>query len=225
MADTNTGPRNRRERRAAAREAGDHPSSASGTTTALTTQRTPSDIPLAQPDRSGPKGKTLYDLAEERMAELQKQGQPFAKAPAGSDDEDFGPKAEALLWAFSLTMVHLTLDVLVHNQYREEIAWAEVWKRTAVVLPSMWLIIYLFHTKTALKFTLFRQLVYLGIACAGGCYCVYVGNTFGYFAVMKQTPPVGTLWIWSVVEMQKWYALTSIIVVGLYTLWNGYGFF
>ena len=54
---------------------------------------------------------------------------------------------------------------------------------------------------------------------------VYSGNKHGYFYVMKSAPPIGTLWIWSVVEMSLPFAATSAAAVLGYIWWNGFDFF
>ena len=119
-------------------------------------RKDPKDIPLAQPDRSGPTDKTLFQWAEERelfaQAEQQQRakGAPEAGKPtkkkAGSnggktkeEDEDDEPVftpgqervLEALLWAATLSTVHFMLDVLVQNQYAMEIRFDRVILRTA----------------------------------------------------------------------------------------------
>ncbi|KAL0262868.1 hypothetical protein SLS55_001842 [Diplodia seriata] len=262
MADDQPQPRNRKERRAAAKASGTPLSSAKApksTTTAPAASKldfsqsspahddavTENDlgIPMAMPDFSGPKGKTLYDLAEERMRELARTGRDVSslegeqvdfpvdgkgqavRVSGSPDEEDFGPVAEALLYAFTLTSLHFTLDVLVHNQYREQTDWREIWGRAAQVMPILWLVVYMSKTPTAMRFPMLRQWVFFATAVAAGCYCVYVGNMFGYYAVMKQAPPVGVLWIWTVVELQLAYAASSVLAVLGYTWWNKFGLF
>src|SRR5205085_669505 len=142
------------------------------------------NIPLKQPDRSGPQGKTLLELAEERQAELFAEAEarqrelnaargPGGKTPGsastgggaggaggasgrgesnvpgqGSDsdflftDEPVSPGAEAALLGFSLTALHLTLDILVHHQYRQSVDWGEIAGRAVVALPVMMLLVY-----------------------------------------------------------------------------------
>ncbi|KAF2762647.1 hypothetical protein EJ05DRAFT_8388 [Pseudovirgaria hyperparasitica] len=224
MGDENT-PRNRKERRAAARNGQPTPAPSSS-------PHLDSKVPgikYAQPDRSGPKGKTLFQLAEERSAELNK-GKPFPKQSFTEEsgevvswnDEAMGPAAEAVLWSFSLSMVHLMLDVLVNNQYRQEIVWTDIWSRFGTSLPVFWFMVYLFHTPTAKKLGVLKQIFFLATAVSAGCYMVYSGNTKGYYAVMKRAPPLGTVWIWAVVELELVYALVSVVGVGCYVWWNGY---
>jgi len=244
MADEETQPRNRKERRAAAKDSGKHPSTA--------TINSASKIPMSQPDRSGPKGKTLLEIADERTAALQgmmSSGQPFEKSlgdglardengrvllPAkdgdGENDDDdddavIGAGAESFFLATSLAMVHFTLDVLVFQQYAQEISWPAIFKRTTIAYPILFLIVYMMKSELANRFQTLKQLFCLAVAVASGCYMIYAGNTYDYFAVMKQAPPLGTLWIWSVIEMKLGYGLASIAVDAGFLLWNGYTVF
>lgn len=229
MADDQEQPRNRRERRAAAKSSNKPVESPTSTP----------KIKLAQPDRSGPKGKTLLDLVEERK-HLLEQGTPFDKKytdglvrdeggnilEAGlGDGEPIGPIGDAVFWAVCLTMFHFTLDVLTFQQYRQEIEWLPIWKRTALVLPILWLTIYVMRSQTARKIEVARQLFFLVLGVGAGCYTIHVGNVYDYYAVMKQAPPLGTLWVWSVIEMQLPYALVSIASNLGYMYFKGYAVF
>jgi len=222
-------PRNRRERRAAAKSSNKPVESPTSTP----------KIKLAQPDRSGPKSKTLLDLAEERKHLLEK-GTPFAKdysdglardesgniLEAGlGDGEPIGPIGDAVFWAVCLAMFHFTLDVLTFNQYRQEVEWGPICKRTALVLPVLWFIIYMMRSQTAWKVEVARQVFFLAVGVGAGCYTIHMGNVYDYYAVMKQAPPLGTLWVWSVIEMRLPYALVGVAVNLGYMYWQGYGVF
>lgn len=63
-------------------------------------------------------------------------------------------------------------------------------------------------------------LLILSVAC--GCYIVDSVNRAGYYAVMKKTPPLGTLWVWAVVEMDVWLDVLSCAIVGIFTWWGEY---
>ncbi|KAJ4362368.1 hypothetical protein N0V83_010461 [Neocucurbitaria cava] len=189
---------------------------------------------LKHPDYSGPKGKTLFQLAEERQKELDK-----GKSPAGKVDEDkasardapldgepaIGPVGDAILYATSMAALHLTLDVIVYSQYREDILWGEIFRRAATATPIFILLVYLTHVDLSYRFPIFRDIAFLAGSIVAGCYLVYSGNKHGYFHVMKAAPPVGTLWIWGVVEMSLPFAALSAIAVFGFTWWNGFEFF
>ncbi|CZT19882.1 uncharacterized protein RCC_05738 [Ramularia collo-cygni] len=222
-------PRNRKERRAAAKESGKP-------------VEPPTKVPklkLAQPDRSGPKGKTLLDVYEDKKSLLDK-GRPFdAKysdgVPRGEsgnildvglgENEPIGLVGEAVFWSVCLVMFHFTLDVLVYNQFAQEIVWPAVIKRTFTMLPILFLVIYMLRSDLAKKFGVVRQVFFLIVGVVAGCYLIHAGNRYQYFAVMKQAPPLGTLWVYSVIEMDLWFAAGSILLNVAFLLYGGYSFF
>lgn len=107
------------------------------------------NIKLKQPDRSGPTDKTLLDLANER--DLFKQAaakERQNKRQNGEEDEDeddegdgLPPGAErileTMLYSVSLAMLHLTLDVLVQQQYALEMEWFKIIQRALQALMGM----------------------------------------------------------------------------------------
>lgn len=115
-------------------------------------ERSPSDIKLKQPDRSGPSEKTLLQLADERglfeqaqrREEANKKKDKKIRGEKDRADEDEGEMElspaterilETLLWSVSITMLHFTLDVLVQHQYSvNRIEWPKVWARTGQAL-------------------------------------------------------------------------------------------
>lgn len=189
---------------------------------------------LKHPDRSGPKGKTLFELAEERQKELDKNKpagwRDATKNASGSvsasdDDAAIGPLGDALLYSASMAALHLTLDVIVYSQYREDIIWGEIFKRAGTALPVFILLVYLTHVELSYRFPMLRDIAFCAGSIVAGCYLVYSGNKHGYFNVMKAAPPVGTLWIWSVIEMSLPFAALNAVTVFAYVWYNGFDFF
>lgn len=122
-------------------------------------------------------------------------------------------------------MLHLTLDVLVQNQYLQEIDMPSLVRKTLSIVPVLWILLYLFRSKTARQWRLLRQCVFLVIAVVAGCYTIRVANKYSYYAVMKQAPPLGTLWVYSVIEMDVPFALFSLLVDGAYLWLNGFSIY
>lgn len=52
---------------------------------------------------------------------------------------------------------------------------------------------------------------------------IYVTNSYGYLAVMEQTPPLACIWLWSVAEMDLSLATISVLLDLTYIWWNGFG--
>jgi hypothetical protein len=91
--------------------------------------------------------------------------------------------------------------------------------------PGLFCGLWLLHTEAAMKWKLARQLFFLAMSTIAGCFLIYSGNEHGYYFVMKKAPPVGTLWVWSVVEMDLMYSLVHACAVVSYMLWGGFNTF
>ena len=64
------------------------------------------------------------------------------------------------------------------------------------------------------------QLAFFAAAVAAGCFLTYNVNVNGYYAVMQRAPPLGTLMIWCVIEMELLPAVTTCAAIGGYIWWN-----
>jgi hypothetical protein len=181
---------------------------------------------LKHPDRAGPKGKTLFELADERQRELD-AAKPKSRIVEVQEalNEPVGAVGDAILYAISMTALHLTLDVIVYNQYREAILWNEILKRALAASPIFAVLVYLTHVDFSNRFPVLRNLAFLVGSIAAGSYIIWAANTKGYFYVMKAAPPVGALWVWSVIEMSLPYAAANVVAIVAYIWWNQFEFF
>ncbi|KAL5114167.1 hypothetical protein ACEQ8H_007964 [Pleosporales sp. CAS-2024a] len=182
------------------------------------------DYILKHPDRAGRTGKTLFELAEERQQALDRAA-ARVRAPPRPAHDAVGPLGDAVLYSASMAALHCTLDVIVYSQYREAIVWPEILQRAASAMPVFLLLVYLTHVPLAHRFPAWRDGAFCLASVVAGCYLVYAANRHGYFHVMKAAPPVGTLWVWSVVEMSLPYAALNAATVLAYVWYNGFDYF
>ncbi|TVY38140.1 hypothetical protein LSUB1_G002849 [Lachnellula subtilissima] len=134
-------------------------------------------IKLKQPDRSGPdpSQETLLQLADQHGLLNIPQAVGNDKAEPAEDEEPLiGRLPESIFWSVSLTMLHFTMDVLVARQFAVEMEWDNLMTRSAQAFPG---------------------------SISAGSYLIHITNTYDYYAVMKQAPPMGCLWIWAVIEL------------------------
>jgi hypothetical protein len=165
---------------------------------------------------------------------------PGAK-PEETTSADLPPWVDTLFLASSLSMLHFTLEVLTVHQYAQTLKFAPIFSHTIFrAFPTLTVLIHFFHghlislpasgtsrNPGSLRRLLFllRQTLYLAIANVAGCYLIYLTNDKGYYAVMKNAPSVGTLWIWSVLEMGIVGAVGGVLGPGLYAWYYGYGIY
>ncbi|KAJ5046825.1 uncharacterized protein L3040_004050 [Drepanopeziza brunnea f. sp. 'multigermtubi'] len=198
-------------------------------------------IPLAQADRSGPKAPTLLDIAEQRGILRDYAGKPDTASlearDRGNDEKEalVGRLGDSILWSISLTMLHFTLDVLVTHQYNiDGIVWPGIIWRTVQALPVILLLMYSLHqhpspspvfpplSKRVSYIT--HQSLFFVAAVSAGCYLIHVTNEDPYYAVMKQAPALGCLWIWSVIELDVLAAGGSLCLCIVFLKYGGYTF-
>jgi hypothetical protein len=67
-----------------------------------------------------------------------------------------------------------------------------------------------------------RQAIFFVTSACSGCYLIYISNTYSYLAVMKQSPPLGCLWVWSVIELNLLPAVLSLASCVFYLWYGGY---
>jgi hypothetical protein len=220
------------------------------------------DIPMAMPSRGQPrtKAKTLFEIAAEKQAQLRPHDKPFAAPGPGNvvqvrvdadgnlveerkdgqrvdDTAPLSPILDTLFFAFSLSALHFTLEVLTVHQYAQELKFAPIFFNTIfVAFPTLTLIVHFFHghlVSLPIKLTenmedrmyALRQLIFVIIANIAGCYLIQVTNDRGYYAVMKKAPSIGTVWVWSVIELGLAGALAGVVGPGIFAWYYGYGIF
>ncbi|KAI1409521.1 hypothetical protein F5Y13DRAFT_91501 [Hypoxylon sp. FL1857] len=196
------------------------------------------EIKLAHPDRTAaPSEETLLKLAQDRNLFEEAERQKGKHAKDEDDDEDLlSPTAErimdSILWSVSLAMLHFTLDVLVQHQYAISIIWPQIIIRTMQACAVFLLLIYVLHPHKATPKLLpglplrfqepLRQAIFFTASICCGCYLIHISNKYSYLAVMKQSPPLGCIWVWSVIELNLPLAVLSLAITGGFFYQGGY---
>ena len=155
---------------------------------------------------------------------------------ADGDGEVISPWLDTLFLATSLSALHFTLEVLTVHQYAQELRFAPIFQHTLfMAFPTLTVIIHLFRghllpistaslpEKAQAASIGLRQLLLLVIANVAGCYLIQLTNDKGYYAVMKNAPSIGTLWVWAILELGLLGALLGVAGPGLYAWKMGYG--
>ncbi|KAI1423536.1 hypothetical protein F5Y12DRAFT_716161 [Xylaria sp. FL1777] len=154
----------------------------------------------------------------------------------GEGEGEFSPTAdrilEALLWTVSLAMLHFTLDVLVQHQYAMEISWSQIVTRALVALVVFYAFFYVLHPHASSTVLLpglplrfqepLRQAIFFVASTVSGCYLIDISNNYGYLYIMKRSPPLGCLWIWSIIELDLPMALFSLTIAAGFFYRGGY---
>ncbi|RKF83435.1 putative deacetylase-like protein [Golovinomyces cichoracearum] len=186
------------------------------------------EIKLSRPDltqsKKLPPHATLFDIAA-NYGKKARQKPEDVESPLGR-------MAEATLWTITFTMLHSTLDLLVTHQYATEIDWLQILWRAFKAFPIILLLVYSFHPhptssiflpKFPLRFHhMLHQTGFFLVSIAAGSYLIHATNMHPYYAIMKQVPPIGCLWVWSVVELEIIPAVSSLLCCYMIFKTGGY---
>ena len=155
-----------------------------------------------------------------------------------TDSEEASPIFDTLFLAVPLACLHFTLSVLTAHQYAQELRLLTILQNTIfVALPTLCLLIHLLHGHLVSfppdaiprhlhkAIVIAQQIVFLLAANVAGCYLIHLTNDRGYYAIMKRAPSIGTVWVWTVLELGLSGALAGVAGPGIYAWWNEYGIF
>ncbi|KAK4692212.1 hypothetical protein P7C71_g4949, partial [Lecanoromycetidae sp. Uapishka_2] len=214
---------NRKERRAQAR----------------TTPITGNDIHLSQPNRDEPKQKSLLEIAAERQLLGPSPGSSAPSITTTKINADGSltttedspveaaleatPYLDVALYTTTLTLLNFTLTVLVEHQYAAEaLNLRSLFYSSTVASPTpilLLILVAILHPRSAHPVT---QVLFASLSVIAGAWLVHASNEDPYLAVMQKAPPLGTLWVWAVVEMRWEWALGCLGIVAGWGWWNGY---
>jgi len=199
------------------------------------------DVPLRQPDREGSKQKTLLDIAAERQLLSSSAGSSTPSITTTKTNAhgtlstielpveaelEATPYLDIALYTSTLTLLNFTLTVLVEYQYASETpSLPSVFYSSTIASPTpvlLLILVAILHPRSA---HLATQLLFVVLSTVAGAWLVHASNKDPYLAVMKKAPPLGTLWVWAIVEMRWEWALGCLGMVAGWGRWNGYSMF
>lgn len=169
------------------------------------------------------------------------------------ENDSIPPVVDTLLLSFPLACLHCTLAFLAAHQYSQDIYFKELlWDSVVVAFPILSFCIHLAHghlvrlpsittlgrqppdptntlsvegSITAVLKSVFppRTVFFLPLAVYFGAAVVHMTNESPFYAIVKQTPALGTIWVWCILEMSPAGALLGVLgPLGWGTLWKGY---
>jgi hypothetical protein len=200
----------------------------------------------------GKDGKLIETKSQSRVKTKAASNSPTSKLDSEDDDEDgkgnddagtaeIPAWADTLLLSISLSLLHLTLSILTMHQYAEALVIPPLIINTvSTAFPTLFILIHVSRghllpssiqsyvanlAGTSRKRLAWAKQAWLVcIANLAGGYLIHLTNEDGYYAVMKQAPSIGTLWVWSVLEMGLVGALLGVVGPAGWGYWKGYGF-
>ncbi|KAI9101387.1 hypothetical protein DFS34DRAFT_614295 [Phlyctochytrium arcticum] len=172
----------------------------------------------------------LNDLPEEEqwriinetgiLHKLGSSNQPLASKSKGKSigrpaEAQEPPVLVALLLGIPLTLLHGTLDYIVHLQYdyAERFTMQHILRRQLPMLPLLCFFIYV---TSRVKDWRAVQAAFMVGSVGAGCRLIWVSQVDETFGAMLQTPGLAVMWIYFVIQMKLSYAVASLVGCFLY---------
>ncbi|TFK28816.1 hypothetical protein FA15DRAFT_685140 [Coprinopsis marcescibilis] len=175
-------------------------------------------------------GKPLVELniSEEEQTRLIKQSGILDKAKevkVKQNEEEYIehriPLAEeifnAIIYIVPTSFLLLLMEILIHQQYRQQLAVQSLVDRMGSGVPI--LAIFVFYT---LRYKSYRsmQLLLLSISVLSSSRMIYILNMESWLVNMQQAPPLATLWVYCVVQLDLLLSLVSLVGTGAFVWWK-----
>ncbi|KAF7355221.1 hypothetical protein MSAN_01437900 [Mycena sanguinolenta] len=139
-------------------------------------------------------------------------------SPDDAEEPSLGEEIfSALLLIIPCVSLLLLMQILIYNQYGQEVNLKTIADRMVEGVPI--LSIFIFYT-TRHKRNPRVQLLLLLIGSAAGCRMLFLLKRAGYLANIRQCPPLVTLWVYVVIQLDLGLAVLNLAVVGAFCWWK-----
>ncbi|KAG8923497.1 hypothetical protein FRC02_011103 [Tulasnella sp. 418] len=170
----------------------------------------PETIPLSKP--------TKEDIPIEEQLRLINESGLVQKIPRKDNAPDSSEESSdlpdeifhAILLIIPFSFLYLCLDIVIHQQYAQHPTWSEEITRMVKNVPI--LSVFIFYSNRHKSTQLGQALLFALSVIAGVC-MIYQVNHAAWGVAMQQCPPLGTLWIYTIVQLDLLPAVLSLGVV------------
>jgi len=189
-------------------------------------------IPLAPPSTANlpPNiGKPLIDIpAEEQWRLINQSGvlqsssiESIPAAISSRNMDEVTPLSDeifnSVLLIIPFSSLLLLMEILIRHQYGKEASLDVIMDRMLPGVPI--LSIFIFYT-TRYKQDRRMQLLLVAISVLVGSRMLWLLNNASWLVNMQQCPPLATVWIYTVVQLDLVAAVVSLLIVGGFVWWN-----
>ncbi|KAI0303223.1 hypothetical protein BC826DRAFT_903823 [Russula brevipes] len=164
---------------------------------------------------------------------------PRADQEKEEEEEEEYPLAEEIFAATTLlvpmSFLLLMMYILVHFQYGQHPSWDVISGRMLSGVPILALFIFFSedgsHLSPSLmlkgvlasryKHTRWIQASFVVLSVASGTRMIYHVNHSNWQVTMQQCPPLGTIWVYTILQLDLGPAVLALCAVGVWVRWTG----
>ncbi|KAF9482480.1 hypothetical protein BDN70DRAFT_875041 [Pholiota conissans] len=192
----------------------------------------PQTIPLAPPSATATRSthaKPLVEISEDEQWRLINQSgilktSALKSEIAGQQEEELSLSDEifnAVLLIIPFSAILLLMEVLIRHQYSKEASLEVITERMVSGVPILSLFIfYILHPALRYKQSRRMQALLAVLSITVGSRMLYLLDNASFLVNMKQCPPLATVWIYTIMQLDLELAVGSLICVGGFVWWK-----
>jgi len=146
---------------------------------------------------------------------------PPRASQENGDDEEY-PLAEEIFAATTLlipmSFLLLMMYILIHFQYGQRPSWDVISNRMLSGVPI--LAIFVFYTNRYTH-TRWMQAAFFVLSVTSGMGLIYRVNYSNWLVNMQQCPPLGTIWVYTILQLDLGPAVMALAAVAAWVRWSG----
>ncbi|KIJ56732.1 hypothetical protein M422DRAFT_22889 [Sphaerobolus stellatus SS14] len=182
-------------------------------------------MPRKQASKKTPRGTTEEQIPEEiseteQWRLIQESGvlNSIQKPSPSQEPDTFDRIFDTVLFVIPFSFLYLMMDIIVHQQYRQNPTVGDYAGRLIPAIPVISIIIYYINIRKS------QRLVQVGAFVASialGMRLIWIVNRSSWLIITRQGPPVATLWIYSIVILDLLPAVLSLVIICGWLWWAG----
>ncbi|KAJ7276290.1 hypothetical protein B0H12DRAFT_1199092 [Mycena haematopus] len=179
------------------------------------------------PSRSKPKSpkSKLVEISEDEQWRLINESGVLKSGalkavPSPSDDAGSSLGEEifsASLLIIPCTSLLLLMQILIYNQYGQQVNLKTIVDRLVEGVPI--LSIFIFYTSRHKRNPRVQLLLFL-LGSVAGSRMLFLIKRGGYLVNIRQCPPLVTLWVYVVIQLDLGLAVLNLVMVGAFCWWK-----
>ncbi|CAK5275582.1 unnamed protein product [Mycena citricolor] len=184
------------------------------------------EIPLKRPEEAGlniPEDEQWRLINESGV--LKNAGKYRVPRPGDENAEPDSLGEEifnALLLVTPCSFLLLMMQILIYNQYGQDVNYKRLTDKMISGVPI--LSIFIFYTSRYKRDYRLQRILFL-MATAVGSRTVFLAKQASYLKNIEQTPPLITLWVYLIVQLDLGLAVLSLVGVGAFVWWKDLNLF
>jgi len=192
-----------------------------------------SEVPLTSPLKMSPRAKPdkpLIDITEDEQWRLINQSgilqnptlvqESRVESTVDVEEEEISLCDEifnAVMLIMPFSSLLLLMEILIHHQYGKTASFEILTDRMLSGVPILSL--FIFYTNRHKRDRRMQLLLYI-ISIAVGSRMIYQFNHASWLVNMKQCPPLATIWIYTIIQLELIPAFLNLVVVGVFVWWK-----